>query len=163
MCSKQTGWILVLLFSFSVPMLLIASPVFAVGATATVGFGATPVIESVLRHTGTVIEVFGIGIMVGGVLIASLSFLGGWKSGTPFSTLYREYRTNLGHAIMLGLEVLIVADIVGTVAVRPTLDNLQVLGVIVLIRTFLSFALEIEINGYFPWREKELRQAEEEF
>lgn len=61
---------------------------------------------------------------------------------------------------MLGLEVLIVAGIVGTVAVTPSMENLKILAFIILIRTFLSFALEIEINGYWPWRKKELETSD---
>ncbi|MFW5832871.1 MAG: DUF1622 domain-containing protein, partial [Pseudomonadota bacterium] len=60
--------------------------------------------------------------------------------------------TTLAHSILLGLEFLVAADIIGTVAVEPTIENLLVLGLIVLIRTFLSFALHIEISGRLPWR-----------
>jgi uncharacterized membrane protein len=63
----------------------------------------------------------------------------------------RLYRANLGRGILLGLELLVAADIIGTVAVTPSLANLAVLGGIVLIRTFLSFSLEVEIEGRWPW------------
>ncbi|HEX8374326.1 MAG TPA: DUF1622 domain-containing protein, partial [Geminicoccaceae bacterium] len=65
---------------------------------------------------------------------------------------YRGYRANLGRGILLGLELLVAADIIGTVAATPTLQNLAVLGLIVLIRTFLSFSLEVEIEGRWPWQ-----------
>jgi hypothetical protein len=65
---------------------------------------------------------------------------------------YRRYRANLGRGILLGLELLVAADIIGTVAVTPSLQNLAVLGLIVLIRTFLSFSLEVEIEGRWPWQ-----------
>ena len=61
-------------------------------------------------------------------------------------------RQAFGGTLLLGLEVLVAADLVRTVAVAPTLDNVLVLGLIVLIRTFLSFSLEIEIEGIVPWR-----------
>jgi uncharacterized membrane protein len=64
------------------------------------------------------------------------------------------YRQNLGRAILLGLELLVAGDIIKTVAVAPTLQNMIVLGAIVLIRTFLSFSLELEINGRWPWQQK---------
>ncbi len=67
---------------------------------------------------------------------------------------YAAYRQNLGRAILLGLELLVAGDIIRTVAVAPTLDNVAVLGVIVLIRTVLSFSLELEINGRWPWQAK---------
>ena len=62
------------------------------------------------------------------------------------------YRSDLGRAILLGLEFLVAADIVHTVAIEPTLDSLAVLAGIVLIRTFLSFALEVELEGRWPWQ-----------
>ena len=62
------------------------------------------------------------------------------------------YRSNLGRAILLGLEFLVAADIVHTVAIEPTLDSLAVLAGIVLIRTFLSFSLEVELEGRWPWQ-----------
>jgi len=65
---------------------------------------------------------------------------------------YRVLRESFGGAILLGLEVLVAADLVRTVAVAPTLGNVTTLGLIVLIRTVLSFSLEIEIEGVAPWR-----------
>jgi len=65
---------------------------------------------------------------------------------------YRRLRTTFGGVLLLGLEVLVAADLVRTVAVAPTLQNVLVLGVIVLIRTFLSFSLQVEIEGTLPWR-----------
>jgi uncharacterized membrane protein len=65
--------------------------------------------------------------------------------------VFRAYRRRLGRAILLGLEVLVAADIIRTVAISPTFENVAVLGLIVLIRTFLSFSLEVEIDGRWPW------------
>jgi uncharacterized membrane protein len=69
-----------------------------------------------------------------------------------FRDAYHELRADLGRAILLGLEFLVIADIIGTVAVEPTLQNLAVLAVIVAIRTLLSFALELEVSGKWPWQ-----------
>lgn len=63
-----------------------------------------------------------------------------------------QLRRELGKAILLGLEVLVAADIVATVSTKPTMENVLVLAVIVLIRTFLSFSLEVELDGRFPWQ-----------
>lgn len=71
------------------------------------------------------------------------------KSGTAS---YKIMRQSFGGAILLGLEILVAGDLIRTVAVAPTLDNVIVLAIIVLIRTFLSFSLEIEIDGVPPWR-----------
>jgi uncharacterized membrane protein len=67
------------------------------------------------------------------------------------------YRSDLGRAILLGLEFLVAADIVHTVAIEPTLDSLAVLAGIVLIRTFLSFSLEVELEGRWPWQRARAR------
>lgn len=64
---------------------------------------------------------------------------------------YRELRSTLGRAILLGLELLVAADIINTVAIKPGLDSLAVLAGIVLVRTFLSLSLEVEIEGKWPW------------
>lgn len=68
--------------------------------------------------------------------------------------IYEEFRSTLGRSILLGLEFLVAADIVGTVAIEPTLGSLAVLAGIVLIRTFLSFSLEVEIEGRWPWQQR---------
>jgi Predicted membrane protein len=65
---------------------------------------------------------------------------------------YRRLRTTFGRTVLLGLEVLVAADLIRTVAVAPTLQNVLVLAIIVAIRTFLSFSLEVEIEGSLPWR-----------
>lgn len=68
------------------------------------------------------------------------------------SLAYRGLRQGLGRAILVGLELLVAGDIIRTVAVEPSLQSVAVLGIIVLIRTFLSWSLEVEINGEWPWR-----------
>jgi len=67
---------------------------------------------------------------------------------------YRRYRQQLGRSILLGLELLVAADIIRTVALTPTLTSVAVLAGIVLIRTFLSFSLELEITGRWPWQNR---------
>jgi uncharacterized membrane protein len=68
--------------------------------------------------------------------------------------IYRQYKTRLGKALMLGLEVLIAADIVRTVALEASLESIGFLGLLVLIRTFLSWSLAVEIDGRWPWQSK---------
>ena len=68
--------------------------------------------------------------------------------------VYTRFRRVLGRAILLGLELLVAADIIKTVAVTPTLDSVVVLAIIVLIRTFLSWSLELEISGRWPWQKR---------
>jgi uncharacterized membrane protein len=99
------------------------------------------------------IEWIGVAILVVSLVLslgrAMAAFL---KKATP-SQIYVGTRSFLGRGILLGLEVLIAADLIRTVAVAPTLDNAVSLGVIVLIRTFLSFSLDVEITGKLPWRQ----------
>ena len=65
---------------------------------------------------------------------------------------YRQLRQGIGRAILLGLELLVAADIIRTVAVDPTFQSVGVLGLIVVVRTFLSWSLEVEVNGRWPWQ-----------
>ena len=75
-----------------------------------------------------------------------------WFRDKNGSVSYRVLRQAFGGAILLSLEILVAGDLIRTVAVSPTLDNVIVLAIIVVIRTFLSFSLDIEINGVAPWR-----------
>ena len=98
------------------------------------------------------VEIIGIVTLVLGLaaaLVRAALVLTGGQGGDE---AYRVVRTVFGRSILLGLEFLVAADIIRTVAVQPSLENVAVLGLIVLIRTFLSFSLEIEIEGVPPWR-----------
>jgi uncharacterized membrane protein len=75
-----------------------------------------------------------------------------WRRSRQPASAYSLLRPALGGTLLLGLEILVAADLVRTIAVAPTLSNVLILGLIVLIRTFLSFSLEIEITGTAPWR-----------
>ena len=103
-----------------------------------------------------VVEAVGAGIMVLGGLGAFLVFASRALRPARAHESYDELRRNLGRTILLGLEVLIVADIVRTIIVDPTIDSVVVLGVIVLVRILLSFSLEVEIDGVWPWRRAQL-------
>ena len=108
--------------------------------------------ESVVHWLARVIEAVGIAVIVGGALLATLALCRRLVRREGFTGSYQRYRADLGRAILLGLEFLVAGDIIGTVVVDPTFRNLGVLGLIVLIRTFLSFSLEVEISGRLPWR-----------
>ena len=103
-----------------------------------------------------VVEAVGAAIMVLGALGALLVFAyRALRAGTATES-YDELRRNLGRGILVGLEVLIVADIVRTIIVEPTIESVGVLAAIVLIRIALSFSLEVEIDGFWPWRRWQL-------
>ena len=98
------------------------------------------------------LEMIGIAVIVVGAVVAIVTFLRQLRSPPRSDKAISDFRSNLGRSILLGLEFLVAADIVNTVAIEPTLDSLAVLAGIVLIRTFLSFALEVEIEGRWPWQ-----------
>ncbi len=109
-------------------------------------------IDQIAVAAGHVVELVGVTVLVLGAAVASAIFFLRVARGTAFGVAYRGLRADLGRAILLGLEFLVIADIIGTVAIEPTLQNLGVLAVIVTIRTLLSFALELEVSGRWPWQ-----------
>jgi uncharacterized membrane protein len=98
-------------------------------------------------------EAFGVGILVVGAILGVVNYAADLRRISRRQA-YERLRANLGRTILLGLEVLIVADIVLTVAIDRTLDSALTLGLIVLVRTLLSFSLEIELDGVVPWRRR---------
>ena len=105
-----------------------------------------------MTHVAQGFEVLGVlALVVGVVWSVVLAVLAWRRSGTAEQALL-ALRRAFGASLLLGLEVLVAADLIRTIAVAPTVDNVLVLGLIVLIRTFLSFSLETEIDGVLPWR-----------
>jgi uncharacterized membrane protein len=105
-----------------------------------------------MEHVAQAFEAIGAVVLLGGLFLAvGLAVRVLRRSGDAKQT-YQVLRQSFGCVILLGLEILVAADLLRTVAVEPTLDNVVILGVIVLIRTVLSFSLEIEIEGVAPWR-----------
>jgi uncharacterized membrane protein len=110
----------------------------------------------VMDHVAQGFEALGAAVLVAGILWSFVLAVVAWRrSGQP-ATGYVALRSAFGGTLLLGLEVLVAADLVRTVAVAPTLDNVLVLGLIVLIRTVLSFSLETEIEGVAPWRRAQM-------
>ncbi|QYC11894.1 DUF1622 domain-containing protein [Brevundimonas nasdae] len=105
------------------------------------------------------LELLGAGIIVGAVGLATLVFLINGFRDRDWREAYTNYRANLGRGILLGLELLVGADIISTITAPLTLHTVGLLGLVVLIRTFLSFALETEIEGSWPWRRAERRDG----
>ena len=96
-------------------------------------------------------ELIGVGIVVVGFFAAVVRGAVTW-SREGAAEAYASVRSTFGRSILLGLEVLVAGDIIRTVALQPTLENLAVLGLLVLIRTFLAWSLEVEIDGRWPWQ-----------
>ncbi len=104
-----------------------------------------------VETVGKAVDVAGVGVIAVGILAATA--LSAFRlRGTEAHQEYRRYRQNIGRAILLGLELLVAADIIRTVAVDPTFTSAGVLAVIVAIRTFLSFTLEVELEDRWPWQ-----------
>lgn len=102
-----------------------------------------------------IVEITGMAIIALGAFVTLFVFLYRFASGAAHERAVAEVRSSLGRAILLGLEFLVAADIINTVAVQPTLKSIAVLAGIVAIRTFLSFSLETEILGRLPWQRGE--------
>ena len=101
-------------------------------------------------------EVAGLLALIIGALIAFVGYFTsitrGERGGQARNVAYRTLRAGIGRAILLGLELLVAADIVRSIAIDPTFTSVGVLGLIVVVRTFLSWSLEVEISGEWPWR-----------
>lgn len=104
-----------------------------------------------MQHVAEGFEAFGVGVLIVGLAWSVVIAARTWRTAGGRRG-YQALREAFGGVLLLGLEVLVAADLIRTVAVSPTLQSVIVLGLIVLIRTFLSFSLQIEIDGIAPWR-----------
>jgi uncharacterized membrane protein len=109
--------------------------------------------RELMGSIGTAVDAVGVLVIVVGAIFATGRFL--FRRHRGAGQPYRLLRQDLGRAILLGLEFLIAGDIIRTVVVSPTLENVLILGLIVLIRTFLSMALQVEVEGRWPWQRAE--------
>ena len=120
--------------------------------------------QHIIETVGRYMDFAGVAVMVIGAVVSIPLALRGFQprrlpAGSEPLSAYRSYRQLLGRSILLGLELLVAADIIRTVAVTPTYESVGVLAIIVLIRTFLSFSLELEITGRWPWQKEPERPA----
>lgn len=111
----------------------------------------------VIDTVGKAIDGVGVAVIAIGALISAISAVSRLRRKAV--GVYRVFRQQLGRSILLGLEFLVAADIIRTVAVTPDARSVAVLGGIVLIRTFLSFSLELEVTGSWPWQKNRQPQA----
>jgi len=112
--------------------------------------------EESVELVAKVIDAAGVAVIVGGVVLATTLV----ARSAAGDQRFRDYRRGVGRSILLGLEFLVAADIINTVAVTPTLMSVLVLAGIVAIRTALSFSLEVEIEGRWPWQRRRGRERE---
>lgn len=106
--------------------------------------------KELISIAGYGIETIGVLVIIAGSAVSSFRFLSNFRT-EPEGAAYDTFRRQLGRSIILGLEFLIAGDIIRTVIVADTLTNVMILGLIILIRTFLSFSLYFEVEGQWPW------------
>src|SRR5687768_10835539 len=109
-------------------------------------------IRATVDAIGLSVDAIGVGVIVAAIAIAGLGFARGLLRAEPFGSAYRQLRQSIGQGVLLGLELLVAGDIIRTVVVGPTFASVGILGLIVLIRTFLSFSLQVELTGRWPWQ-----------
>lgn len=109
---------------------------------------------SVVDDISRVIDGVGVAVVVIGLLFATWEFARAMGAPPRTPSAYRLFRQQVGKAILLGLEFLVAADIIRTVAVAPSFEGVGVLAVVVAVRTFLSFTLDIELEGHWPWQQR---------
>jgi uncharacterized membrane protein len=112
-------------------------------------------VVTILVH---VLEAIGIAVILGGFVVATIVYLTHIRRWTT-QVAYRDYRKRSVRGLILGLEFLVAADVIKTVAVDYTLNSVLMLGLIILFRSFLVFALHLEIEGRFPWNRGDLDDA----
>ena len=108
-------------------------------------------ISEMISHAGYAIEAVGVFVVIIGSCYSSVDFIRSFRQ-LPEGIAYQKFRRQLGRSIILGLEFLIAGDIIRTVIVEGTLENVLVLGIIVIIRSFLSLTLYLEVEGRWPWQ-----------
>jgi uncharacterized membrane protein len=112
----------------------------------------------IIEGIGTAIDAIGVAVIAVGAVLAVFMTVG--RIRREDGGAYEFFRRRLGRAILLGLEFLVAADIIRTVAVTPSGESVAVLGGIVLIRTFLSFSLQLEVTGALPWQQRSVAAAD---
>ena len=112
----------------------------------------TEAVHQFVDKLAKLLELFGVAIILGGVALATVLFLAAGSRSGDWRGAYEGYRSNLGRGILLGLELLVGADIIATITAPLTFESVGLLAIIVMIRTFLSFSLETEIEGCWPWQ-----------
>jgi uncharacterized membrane protein len=112
-------------------------------------------VRTAIEASATAIEVLAVATIVVAIAYGTARFLLHVQRQTEGA--YERYKTHLGKSLLLGLEFLVAADIIRTVALEPTMANVLMLGVLVIVRTFLSWALVVEMEGRWPWAQAATR------
>lgn len=105
-----------------------------------------------IEYVALAIEILAVTVIAIGVCYAVYCYLIAHFSAERMQGYDRKFRARLGKSLLIGLEILVAADIIRTVALEPSLENVAILGILVLVRTFLSWSLSVEIEGRWPWK-----------
>ncbi|HET8776222.1 MAG TPA: DUF1622 domain-containing protein [Candidatus Limnocylindria bacterium] len=111
-------------------------------------------IRGAVEAVGLAVDVLGVAVIVAATLVAATGFARQLVRGESSDAAYRDLRQSIGRGVLLGLELLVAGDIIRTVAIAPSFSSVGVLAIIVAIRTFLSFTLEVELTGRWPWQQR---------
>jgi uncharacterized membrane protein len=109
-----------------------------------------------VEYAATGVELLAVAIIVAVIALATVAYVARIVARQADRGTYNEFRHKVGRALLLGLEILVAADIIRTVVLEPTLSNVLVLGLLVLIRTFLNWSLVLEIEERWPWQSRSL-------
>jgi uncharacterized membrane protein len=117
---------------------------------------------SLIEDAGKLVDLTGVAAIIGGIALMTVYFGYNLLQRRPITEAYERYRRGIGRALLLGLEILVAADIIRTVAISPTFESVGVLALIVVVRTFLSWSLELELSGRWPWQRSETAPKKEQ-
>ena len=109
-------------------------------------------INTIFEVVSELIDVLGVGVIVLGIVLGTFRFVKAKIKNPKDERNFESYREDLGRSLLLSLEFLVAADIIRSVAITPTLESVTILGIIILIRTFLSVTMELEVSGRWPWQ-----------
>ena len=104
-----------------------------------------------LDQAAGAISLFAVAVIAGGFLLAAGRFMADYRKLGP-QTAFTRFKVGLGRSLLLGLELLVVADVIETITVTPTISSLAFLGILVIIRTAVSWTLTLEVKGRWPWQ-----------
>ncbi len=107
-------------------------------------------LQHFIEMASQLIEIMAVLIILGGIINAGIRYL--FRFGGQLALAYKPFKERIGKAMLLGLELMVAADIIRTVAIDTTIQSAITLGMLVLIRTFLSWSLSVEIDGHWPWK-----------
>jgi uncharacterized membrane protein len=118
-------------------------------------------VQGGVRWVALAIELLAVAVIAVSILIGTVDYVRDVRAVEQDPSIFRRFRARLGRGLLLGLEMLVAADVIRTIALEATLENVAVLGLLVLVRTFLAWSLEVEIEGRWPWQARRTPRGED--